>query len=146
MLPALWQADRPGRGKIVFVGAVAVLFVGNRCSRWPARRCRMTIAAMVVFFTGFNLLEALLPSLDFQIRAARDQGHGDRRVLERAVLRHLRRRCRGGWLSQRHGAAAVFGFGLVLTALWLAHQREHVGAAGLQSKQLFDGRDVTWPR
>jgi hypothetical protein len=26
----------------------------------------------------------------------------------------------GGWLSQRHGATAVFGFGLVLTALWLA--------------------------
>ena len=26
----------------------------------------------------------------------------------------------GGWLSQWHGAAAVFGFGLVLTAIWLA--------------------------
>ena len=29
MLPALWQADRPGRGKPVFVGAVAVLFAGQ---------------------------------------------------------------------------------------------------------------------
>jgi len=26
----------------------------------------------------------------------------------------------GGWLSQWHGAFAVFGFCLVLTALWLA--------------------------
>jgi uncharacterized membrane protein YfcA len=26
----------------------------------------------------------------------------------------------GGWLSQHHGAASVFGFCLVLTALWLA--------------------------
>jgi len=26
----------------------------------------------------------------------------------------------GGWLSQHHGPAAVFGFCLVLSALWLA--------------------------
>ena len=29
MLPALWQADRPRRGKPVFVAAVAILFVGQ---------------------------------------------------------------------------------------------------------------------
>ena len=29
MLPALWQADRPGRGKPMFIGAVALLFVGQ---------------------------------------------------------------------------------------------------------------------
>ncbi len=26
----------------------------------------------------------------------------------------------GGWLSQRHGASAVFAFCLVLTVIWLA--------------------------
>src|SRR4029077_1081228 len=29
ILPALWQADRPGRGKTVFIGAVVVLFAGQ---------------------------------------------------------------------------------------------------------------------
>ncbi len=112
MWPALRQADRPGRGKPVFVGAVALLFVGQALLAFAGTSLALTIAALVVFFTAFNLLEATLPSLVSKFAPAGAQGHCDRRVLERAVLRHVRRRrraaagCRSGTARSPCSASA----------------------------------------
>ena len=120
MLPALWHADRPGRGKAVFVGAIAVLFVGQLLFATAGSSLSMTLAAMVVFFTGFNLLEALLPSLVSKFAPPAVKGTATGVYSSVQFLGTFAGAAAGGWLSQRHGAAAVFGFGLVLTALWLA--------------------------
>ena len=63
MLPAHAAGRSPGRGKPVFVGAVAVLFAGQALLAVAGASLALTIAALVVFFTAFNLLEATLPSL-----------------------------------------------------------------------------------
>ena len=120
MLPALFQADRPGRGKIVFVGAVAVLFAGQVLFAAAGTSLAMTVGALVVFFTGFNLLEALLPSLVSKFAPPAIKGTATGVYSSVQFLGTFLGAAAGGWLSQRHGAAAVFGFGLVLTALWLA--------------------------
>jgi len=120
MLPGLWQADRPGRGKAVFLGAVAVLFVGQLLLATAGTSLSMTIAALIVFFTGFNLLEALLPSLVSKFAPPAVKGAATGVYSSVQFFGTFAGAAAGGWLSQRHGAAAVFGFGLVLTALWLA--------------------------
>jgi len=120
MLPALWQADRPGRGKPVFVGAVAVLFAGQAFLAAAGTSLPMTIAALVVFFTGFNLLEATLPSLVSKFAPPAVKGTATGVYSSVQFFGAFVGAAAGGWLSQWHGAAAVFGFGLVLTALWLA--------------------------
>ena len=80
----------------------------------------MTIAALVVFFTGFNLLEAMLPSLVSKFAPPAIKGTATGVYSSVQFLGTFVGAAAGGWLSQWHGAAAVFGFGLVLTALWLA--------------------------
>ena len=120
MLPALWQADRPGRGKAVFIGAVVVLFAGQLLFATAGTSLPMTLAALVVFFTGFNLLEALLPSLVSKFAPPAIKGTATGVYSSVQFFGTFAGAAVGGWLSQRHGAAGVFGFGLVLTALWLA--------------------------
>jgi len=120
MLPAVWQADRPGRGKIVFVGAVAVLFAGQSMLAVAGTSLPMTIAALVVFFTGFNLLEATLPALISKFAPPAVKGTAVGVYSSVQFLGTFVGAAGGGWLSQWHGPAAVFGFCLGLTALWLA--------------------------
>jgi len=120
MMPALWQADRPGRGKPVFVGAVAVLFAGQVLLALAGASLPMTLVALVVFFTGFNLLEATLPSLVSKFAPPTVKGAATGVYSSVQFLGAFVGAAAGGWLSQWHGAAAVFGFGLVLTAIWLA--------------------------
>ena len=60
-----------------------------RCDSWT--RCSASRLSLLVFFAAFNLLEARLPSLVSKLAPAERQGHGDRRLQQRAVSRHLRR-------------------------------------------------------
>ncbi|MDQ6618384.1 MAG: MFS transporter [Pseudomonadota bacterium] len=118
MLPALMRADAPGRAKITFVGAIAVVFTGQLLLALPHHGIAITITALVVFFTGFNLLEATLPSLISKIAPAGVKGTAVGVYSSVQFLGTFVGAACGGWLSQRHGPNAVFGFGLILTALW----------------------------
>jgi MFS family permease len=120
MIPALMQADRPGRGKPVFVGAVATLFAGQALLAAAGSSLPLTIAALVVFFTAFNLLEATLPSLVSKFAPPAVKGTAVGVYSSVQFLGTFAGAAAGGSLSQWHGAAAVFGFSLVLTLLWLA--------------------------
>ena len=119
MYPALVQADRAGRGRTVFVGAVAVLLVGQALLAVAGASLALTVAALVVFFTAFNLLEATLPSLVSKFAPPAVKGTAVGVYSSVQFLGTFVGAAAGGWLSQWHGASAVFGFCLVLTALWL---------------------------
>jgi predicted MFS family arabinose efflux permease len=120
MFPAMMEADRPGRGKPVFMGAVAVLFAGQVMLAIANDSLVATIAAMVVFFTAFNLLEATLPSLISKFAPPGVKGTATGVYSAVQFLGTFVGAAFGGWLSQRYGPPAVFGFCLVLTAIWLA--------------------------
>jgi predicted MFS family arabinose efflux permease len=120
MVPALMRADRPRYGKPVFVGAVAVLFAGQALLAIAGSSLPLTIAALVVFFTAFNLLEATLPSLISKFAPPATKGTAAGVYSSVQFLGTFVGAAAGGVLSQWHGAAAVFGFCLVLTAMWLA--------------------------
>ncbi|MEO8304693.1 MAG: MFS transporter [Betaproteobacteria bacterium] len=119
MWPALMQADRPSRGKPIFVGAVLLLFVGQALLAAAGTSLPLTIAALVVFFTAFNLLEATLPSLVSKFAPPGIKGTAVGVYSSVQFLGTFVGAAGGGWLSQWHGAPAVFGFCLALTAVWV---------------------------
>ena len=98
---------------------MAVLFVGQALLAVAGASLPVTIVALVVFFTAFNLLEATLPSLVSKFAPAALKGTAVRRPRACSSW-HVRRAARGRVAVEWHGAAAVFGFCLVLTAVWLA--------------------------
>jgi MFS family permease len=120
MAPAMMRADRPGRGKPIFVGAVAVLLAGQALLASAGASRVLTIASLVVFFTAFNLLEATLPSLVSKFAPAAAKGTAVGVYSSVQFLGTFVGAAAGGWLSQHYGPPAVFGLCLVLTALWLA--------------------------
>ena len=113
--PALMMVEFPSGVSIL----LAVLFIGQVLLAVAGASLPMTIAALVVFFTGFNLLEATLPSLVSKFAPPTVKGTATGVYSSVQFLGTFVGAAAGGWLSQWHGAAAVFGFGLVLTALWL---------------------------
>jgi MFS family permease len=120
MWPALLQADRPGRGKPVFVGAVAVLLVGQLLLALAGGSLPLAIAALLVFFTAFNLLEATLPSLVSKYAPPEVKGTATGVYSAVQFLGAFVGAAVGGWLSQHYGPVGVFAFCIVLTAVWLA--------------------------
>jgi MFS family permease len=102
------------------MGAVATLFVGQAMLAIAGASLAWTIAALVVFFTAFNLLEATLPSLVSKYAPPAIKGTATGVYSAIQFFGTFVGAAAGGWLSQHYGAAAVFGFCLVLTALWFA--------------------------
>ena len=139
MLPAMMNSDRPGFGKPVFIGAVATLFAGQAMLAIAGASLPLTIASLVVFFTAFNLLEATLPSLisKFAPPGARGTAVGVYSSIQ--FFGTFVGAAAGGWLSQHHGPAAVFGFCLVLSALWLAASATMTAPPGLSRSTLSMG-------
>ena len=120
MLPGMLNADRPGRGKPIFLGAIAILFAGQALLAVAGASLALTITALVFFFTSFNLLEATLPSLISKFAPPAVKGTAVGVYSSVQFFGAFVGAAAGGFLSQHYGPAAVFGFCLVLTALWLA--------------------------
>lgn len=120
MLPALRTADRPGRGKSVFVGAVLVLGAGQAILAFSGTSFAILVAGLVVFFAAFNLLEATLPSLVSKFAPPAQKGTATGVYSSVQFLGTFLGATAGGWLAQHVGHASVFVFGIALTLVWLA--------------------------
>lgn len=73
MLPFVIIAERNERMKQVFVGAIITLSIAVAGFIYSADRVTLTLS-LVVFFAGFNLLEASLPSLISKTARATQKG------------------------------------------------------------------------
>ena len=63
MVPAIIVAEKYRRMKGVFVGAVVALLVSQVMLYFGAHNLYALLAALTLFFSGFNVMEASLPSL-----------------------------------------------------------------------------------
>jgi MFS family permease len=73
MLPFVIVAERKRRLKQVFLGAIVTVFVAVTGFIYSAGMTTLTIS-LVLFFAGFNLLEASLPSLISKTARATEKG------------------------------------------------------------------------
>jgi len=80
----------------------------------------LIIAALLVFFTAFNLLEASLPSLISRIAPAEAKGTALGIYSSSQFFGIFVGGVLGGWLQGIWGLAGVFGLCVILAVLWLA--------------------------
>ncbi len=119
MLPAIVYGERKGHLKAVFVGAVALMFVTQLVFAAAIHRFWGVVAALVMYFAAFNLLEASLPSLVSKIAPGGSKGTAIGVYNTSQSLGIFAGGALGGLLSSRFGPATVFLSGALLIGLWL---------------------------
>jgi predicted MFS family arabinose efflux permease len=120
MIPPLLAAEKRRRTRLVFLGSVAVLaavqlwLVGWATSAWTIG------AALLAYFVGFNLLEAMLPSLVSRVAAPRAKATalGVYNTMQAVGL--FTGGVLGGWVAQHFSAEAVYVVNGALLLVWLA--------------------------
>jgi MFS family permease len=129
MVPAVLYADRRYQSKPVLVGAVALLAVVLALLGARPGTLGALAVLMLGFFVAFNVLEALLPSLVSRLAPPEARGVAIGFYNTTQTLGVFFGGLLGGWIAERHGAAAVFTTCAVLCGLWL------VAALGMRPPQ-----------
>lgn len=119
VLPLFRVADKRGRGKVVLTAAIATLAVAMAILALAGRTLAPIVAGLFVFFCGFTLLEATLPSLvsRFAPRASRGSAIGVFSAMQ--YLGMFAGGAAGGLLLKHAGPPAVYGAGAALALAWL---------------------------
>ncbi|MSQ20601.1 MAG: MFS transporter [Betaproteobacteria bacterium] len=119
MVPPLMAAERRGRTKAIFIGAIVALVVVQIAFLLGGDRLWVLFAGLLLFFVAFNILEASMPSLVTKIASVAARGTAIGVYNTTQAIGLFVGGAAGGALAHAYGAAAVFLFGLVATAIWL---------------------------
>lgn len=119
MIPPLLAAEKRRRTRAVFLGSVAALaavqvwLAGWSTSAWTIG------VALLVYFVGFNLLEALLPSLVSRVAPPRAKGTalGVYNTMQAVGL--FTGGVLGGWVAQHFSTEAVYVVNAALILIWM---------------------------
>ncbi|MDR3086878.1 MAG: MFS transporter [Azoarcus sp.] len=121
MVPAVIAAERSGRFKLVFSGAVALfaLVQLGRLYAWTGGVWLVGVW-LTFFFVAFNILEAMQPSLISRIvqPAVKGMALGVYNTLQSVGI--FIGGAAGGWLVRHYGQTGVSWCCCVLALLWLA--------------------------
>lgn len=118
ILPLIIQAEKKRLMKQIMLGAI--LGLGLACAGmyvWH-QSLGVLVLMLVIFFTGFNLLEASLPSLVAKIAPAAHKGTAMGAFSSAQFLGAFLGGLMGGWLTQEYGLAGVFLGNTLLAGVW----------------------------
>jgi MFS family permease len=118
MVPAIIVAEKYRRMKTVFVAAVALLAL-SQCLFLADAGAFMTVLALTVFFAGFNIMEASLPSLITKTAPPAGKGTAAGVFSTSQFLGIFVGGVGGGWIQARWGGEAVFVASLGFALVWL---------------------------
>ena len=118
MVPFIIVAERKQAMKVVFNGAIISLIVAtllfiNSQAMW------LTILALVIFFSGFNLLEASLPSLITKVAPATQKGTAMGMYSSSQFFGAFAGGTAGGYAHQNWGIQGVYITVLLVLMFWL---------------------------
>ena len=119
MVPAIIVAEKYRRMKGVFVAAVATLVVSQIMLYLGAGNLYVLLAALTVFFSGFNVMEASLPSLITKTAPPDAKGTAMGLYSSLQFLGIFAGGVIGGWANQHGGTAAVFALTAAIALAWL---------------------------
>jgi MFS family permease len=119
MVPAIIVAEKYRRMKGVFVCAVVALLVSQVMLYFGAHNLYVLLAALIFFFSGFNVMEASLPSLITKVAPPDAKGTAMGLYSSLQFFGIFVGGIVGGWANQTGGTAAVFALTAVLALLWL---------------------------
>jgi MFS family permease len=119
MVPAIIVAEKYRRMKGVFVAAVAALAVSQAMLYLGAGNLFVLLAALVIFFSGFNVMEASLPSLITKTAPPDAKGTAMGLYSSAQFLGIFAGGVAGGWVHLHWSTAGVFALTAALALLWL---------------------------
>jgi MFS family permease len=119
-VPAIIVAEKYRLMKMVFVGSVAVLAISQALLMAGAHNAYVLLAALTLFFGGFNVMAAILPSLITKTAPPDAKGTASGVYSSAQFLGIFAGGIAGGSASQHGGDFAVFATTTLLALLWLA--------------------------
>ena len=119
MVPAIIVAEKYRRMKGVFVAAVATLVVSQIMLYLGAGNLYVLLAALTVFFSAFNVMEASLPSLITKTAPPDAKGTAMGLYSSLQFLGIFAGGIIGGWANQHGGTSAVFALTAAIALAWL---------------------------
>ncbi|MGH8743258.1 MAG: MFS transporter [Burkholderiales bacterium] len=119
MVPAIIFAEKQNKLKQVFCAAVALLLATQVLAPWLLGSLWEIAVMLVAFFTAFNILEAMLPSLISRLAPVGAKGTAVGVYSSVQFFGVFLGAAVGGFLSQHYGTPAVFAFCTLLLLLWL---------------------------
>ncbi|WP_367154129.1 MFS transporter [Methylomonas sp. HYX-M1] len=120
MIPFIVVAEKKRRMKPVFIGAIASLVIANLGYVLFGRDLAGLIACLWVFFCGFNLLEATLPSLISKTAPGDLKGTAMGIYSSAQFIGAFLGGACGGWFYGEYGPTSVFVFSAAVAASWVA--------------------------
>jgi len=119
MVPAIIIAEKYRCMKTVIVGAVAALAASQFMLLFGQAHVSVVLAALTLFFAGFNVMEASLPSLITKAAPPAAKGTATGIYSSSQFLGIFVGGVAGGLLHQNAGSGSVFAWGGGLALLWL---------------------------
>jgi MFS family permease len=119
LVPAILAAERGGLMKPVFVTAVFLLVTVQGGLAWFGTGKYAIGFWLLVFFVGFNVLEAMQPSLISRLAPGEAKGTALGVYNTTQSIGLFLGGALGGWLLQHFGAGAVQGFCAAIGVVWL---------------------------
>jgi predicted MFS family arabinose efflux permease len=120
MVPAIIVAEKRGQMKPVMLGAIALLLVGQVLLATVPHTLWMVATFMLIYFLGFNVLEATQPSLVSKLAPGERKGAAMGVYNTTQSLGYAAGGAGGGWLLAHISGNAVFAACSVLVLAWLA--------------------------
>ncbi|HEV3159803.1 MAG TPA: MFS transporter [Xanthobacteraceae bacterium] len=143
MVPAIIVAEKYRRMKGVFVSAVAALVASQIMLFYGSGNVFALFAALIVFFSAFNVMEASLPSLITKTAPPDAKGTAMGLYSSLQFLGIFAGGVIGGWAHQYGGDAAVFVMTTVMALIWLVVAATMAQPSYLTTRllPLADGRE-----
>jgi predicted MFS family arabinose efflux permease len=117
LVPLVILAEH-GRMKPVFLGSIGLLAVGQVLFPWGQAHLGLMMLGLLAFFTAFNVLESILPSLVSRLAPADAKGTAMGVYSSSQFLGIFVGGALGGWIGSRWGVDGVVAFCVALAVLW----------------------------
>jgi MFS family permease len=119
MLPFILIAEKKQKIKLVFIGAILLLTLGEILLGSGLNNHIIFLSGLFIFFMAFNLLEATLPSLVSKLAPAGAKGTAIGIYSTSQFLGAFLGGISGGMIAHYFGYAGVFWLTACLTILWI---------------------------
>ena len=119
MVPLIIVAEKKRKMKPVFLLAVSLIALAEAGLAQFHTHLYSISAALLIFFIGFNLLEALLPSLISKTAPVDLKGTAMGVYSSSQFIGAFLGGASGGWLTAHYGLGGVFWFCLGVAGFWL---------------------------
>lgn len=119
MVPAIIAAEKRGKMKGVMLGAIILVLIGQLLLAEMPATLWWIAGILLIYFTGFNILEASQPSLVSKLAPGTCKGAAMGVYNTTQALGLFSGGVLGGWLSKLEGPHAVFIGAAALVVCWL---------------------------